>query len=128
MNAGFQSSSSIFTVEYDAPLDCKPAPDVRSLLLPLVQYAKSRQLSGGLGTTNITGGSNYTTWTDAPKSTSTATLQASRAGLWGSHGLRHLLPTLSLRHALYSMGDEFAPLSGMRQDGNDSGTQKLRKT
>jgi 5'-nucleotidase len=47
LNAGFQSSSSVFTVDYDAPLDCKPVPDVRSLLWPLVQYANSRHLSRG---------------------------------------------------------------------------------
>ncbi|PVH88073.1 5'/3'-nucleotidase sure [Cadophora sp. DSE1049] len=55
-----QSAVSVFTVDYDAPIGgvCSSGPDVRSLLLPLVQYANSSSLVGGL---NITTPGNATT-------------------------------------------------------------------
>jgi len=54
LNSGCQSSVSVFTVDYDAPLlSCHPPTDVRALLVPLVQYANSSQFVGGLGGTNL---------------------------------------------------------------------------
>jgi len=55
-----QSAVSVFTVDYDAPIGgvCSSGPDVRSLLFPLVQYANSSTLVGGL---NVTTPANVTT-------------------------------------------------------------------
>ncbi|KAH7379028.1 5'/3'-nucleotidase sure [Cadophora sp. MPI-SDFR-AT-0126] len=55
-----QSAVSVFTVDYDAPIggSCTSGPDVRSLLMPLVQYANSTSLVGGL---NVTIPGNTTT-------------------------------------------------------------------
>jgi len=54
LNAGCQSAVSVFTVDYDAPIGgtCKSSPDVRSWLTPLVQYANSSVLVGGLNVTS----------------------------------------------------------------------------
>jgi 5'-nucleotidase len=80
LNVGCQSSVSIFTVDYDAPLTCHAAPDIRPLLMPLVQYANSTNLVGGLnGTTGVFGGngtSTNTTTTTTPTPTPTS-VQAS---------------------------------------------------
>jgi len=53
LNAGCQSAVSVFTVDYDAPIggSCSVGPNVRSLLEPLVQYANSTSLVGGLNGT-----------------------------------------------------------------------------
>ncbi len=51
LNTGCQSSISTFAVDYGAPLQYHSAPDVRSLPLPLVQYADSANLVGGLNDT-----------------------------------------------------------------------------
>jgi 5'-nucleotidase len=48
LSSGCLSSVSVFTVDYDAPLQCHPSPDVRTILEPLVQYANSSSLVGGL--------------------------------------------------------------------------------
>ena len=56
--AGCQSSVSVFTVDYDAPTQCHTSPDIRSLLMPLVQYANTSKLVGGLNSTSS--GSNGT--------------------------------------------------------------------
>ncbi|KAH8670224.1 5'/3'-nucleotidase sure [Tricladium varicosporioides] len=79
LNAGCQSSVSIFTVDYDAPITCHAAPDLRSKLQPLVQYANSTGKIGGLNsTTNSTGTyGNGTVMTGAPSPTpSTAVANA----------------------------------------------------
>ncbi|TVY34891.1 Acid phosphatase [Lachnellula subtilissima] len=54
LNVGCQSAVSVFTVDYDAPIGgaCKSGPDVRSWLAPLVQYANSTTLVGGLNATS----------------------------------------------------------------------------
>ncbi|TVY51822.1 Acid phosphatase [Lachnellula cervina] len=54
LNVGCQSAVSVFTVDYDAPIGgaCKSGPDVRSWLTPLVQYANSSVLVGGLNGTS----------------------------------------------------------------------------
>jgi len=56
-----QSAVSVFTVDYDAPIggECKSGPDVRALLTPLVQYANSSSIVGGLNGT-FTGTGNTT--------------------------------------------------------------------
>ncbi|RDL41278.1 SurE-like protein [Venustampulla echinocandica] len=57
LNAGCQSSVSVFTVDYDAPLACHASPDLRGDLAPLVQYANSTIKVGGLdGTSSVTNG------------------------------------------------------------------------
>jgi 5'-nucleotidase len=61
LNSGCQSSVSVFTVDYDAPCDCHASPDVRSLLMPLVQYANFSKIVGGLnGTATMFGNSTST--------------------------------------------------------------------
>jgi hypothetical protein len=54
-----QFSVSVFTVDYDAPLQCHSSPDERCLLELLVQYANSPSLVGGL---NSTTGVNHSEW------------------------------------------------------------------
>jgi 5'-nucleotidase len=61
LNSGCQSSVSVFTVDYDAPRDCHASPDVRSLLMPLVQYANSSKIFGGLNGTTIVFGNSTST-------------------------------------------------------------------
>jgi 5'-nucleotidase len=68
LNTGCQTSVSVFTVDYDAPLQCHTSPDIRSLLLPLVQYANSTNLVGGLNATSS--GINGTSPTSTPTPTS----------------------------------------------------------
>jgi 5'-nucleotidase len=61
INSGCQSSVSVFTVDYDAPRDCHASNDVQSLLMPLVQYANSSKIVGGLnGTATVFGNSTST--------------------------------------------------------------------
>lgn len=81
LNVGCQSSVSIFTVDYDAPLTCHAAPDIRLLLMPLVQYANSTTLVGGLnGTTGVFGNGTSTNVTVTPTATTTpSVVPASRA-------------------------------------------------
>ncbi|CZR58184.1 uncharacterized protein PAC_08075 [Phialocephala subalpina] len=87
LDGGCQSSVSVFTVDYDAPTQCHNSPDVRSLLLPLVQYANSSKLVGGLnGTTGVYGGVNGTSGTATgtgvrPTSTYTGPITDARASV-----------------------------------------------
>lgn len=71
LNVGCQSAVSVFTVDYDAPIGgaCKLGPDVRSLLEPLVQYANSTPLIGGLNGTSTTGTNATITSSPIPSAT-----------------------------------------------------------
>ena len=72
LNSGCQSSVSVFTVDYDAPRDSHSAPYVRSLLMPLVQYANSSKIVGSLnGKTTVFG--NSTTIGSGRNDTATST-------------------------------------------------------
>ncbi|TVY22227.1 Acid phosphatase [Lachnellula hyalina] len=73
------SAVSVFTVDYDAPIGgaCKSGPDVRSWLAPLVQYANSTNLVGGL---NGTSTANATVST-APVPSASISAIASSGGL-----------------------------------------------
>jgi len=79
LNVGCQSAVSVFTVDYDAPIGgaCKSGPDVRSSLAPLVQYANSTTLVGGL---NGTSTANATVST-APVPSASISAIASSGGL-----------------------------------------------
>ncbi|TAQ85386.1 hypothetical protein B7494_g6287 [Chlorociboria aeruginascens] len=89
LSKGCQSSVSIFTVDYDAPLQCHASPDLRPLLMPLVQYANSSNIVGGLnGTTAVygngtTGSSSSSASASASTSTTTAPISASTAEIVG---------------------------------------------
>jgi 5'-nucleotidase len=48
--SGCKSAVSIFTVDYDAPLQCHNAPDLKGLLEPLVGYINGTSSTGGNGT------------------------------------------------------------------------------
>lgn len=87
LNAGCQSSVSVFTVDYDAPIggSCNVGPDVRSLLTPVVQYVNgSAPLLGGLGN-NTAGGSagNSTVTPVGPTASIVPTSDGFRFGVSG---------------------------------------------
>ncbi|RDW68384.1 SurE-like protein [Coleophoma crateriformis] len=78
LNAGCQSSVSVFAVDYDAPTSVcgqgSATSGLRALLQPLVQYANSTNLIGGLnGTSAAPGTGNATTTTSGGNSSSTGT-------------------------------------------------------
>ncbi|TVY90208.1 Acid phosphatase [Lachnellula willkommii] len=79
LNVGCQSAVSVFTVDYDAPIGgaCKSGPDVRSWLAPLVQYANSSVLVGGLNGTS-TGNATVST---APVPSASISATASSGGM-----------------------------------------------
>ncbi|TVY13801.1 Acid phosphatase [Lachnellula arida] len=79
LNVGCQSAVSVFTVDYDAPIGgaCKSGPDVRSWLAPLVQYANSSVLVGGLNGTS-TGNATVST---APVPSASISAIASSGGM-----------------------------------------------
>jgi 5'-nucleotidase len=61
-NKGCNSSVSVFTVDYDAPIggSCGKGPDVRSLLSPLVKNLNSTHLVRDLPSNTTVTGSNST--------------------------------------------------------------------
>jgi hypothetical protein len=89
LNSECQSSVSVFTVDYDAPRDCHASLDMRSLLMPLMKYANSSKIVGGLnGTATVFGNSTSTSSGRNGTVTSTST---------GSPHLRRLsLPALDM--------------------------------
>ncbi|RDW64893.1 SurE-like protein [Coleophoma cylindrospora] len=79
LNAGCQSSVSVFAVDYDAPTSVcgqgSATSSLRALLQPLVQDANSTNLIGGLnGTSAAPGTGNATATTGGGTSSSTGTL------------------------------------------------------
>lgn len=51
---GCKSAVSIFTVDYDAPVGCHNAPDLKGLLEPLVGYVNGSSSAGGGGNGTVT--------------------------------------------------------------------------
>ncbi|KAL3420236.1 5'/3'-nucleotidase SurE [Phlyctema vagabunda] len=79
VEGGCQASVTVFTVDYDAPSgSCGVSPDVKTGFTPLVQFANSTNLVGGLNGTSPY--ANATTVTTSVSTSATAPASASSTG------------------------------------------------